>query len=439
MNKNEYRTSVRALLTVSVLAIAFSACRQSKPVPVTLSYFRLGWSQPDDLPSAEPLSQRFVRETGIQLKSLPVPETTRDQLELSRALLSDKSGPDVLGVDLIWAGALEPDLIDLRPFLAGEIGSIDPRLLPAYEVNGKLVAVPYSVQIGVLEYRTDLLRKYGFQQPPKTWDELERMALRIQAGERKAGNKDFWGYVWQGAAAEGLTCNAIEWQIAEGGGSIIEENGQITVNNPAVIRSWQRAKHWIGWISPPGVIAYRELDSINLFDSGKAAFNRVWGGTGITRTGQSRQAHWRSSLAEGRTGYTSIPGGPKGWAGTLGGSGLAISKHSRHQQEAIRLIRFLLKTQIEASSMEEKPIPNSPQLYTRPGLDEEGSRDDGRLFIARPSTVAGAQYEKVSKAYIEAVHSVLTGDQSAARAAARLQDDLTRILTSRPASPRASR
>ena len=35
-------------------------------------------------------------------------------------------------------------------------------------------------------------------------------------------------------------------------------------------------KHWIGWISPPSVLAYRETDSMNVFDLGGAAFNRAW-------------------------------------------------------------------------------------------------------------------------------------------------------------------
>src|SRR5215475_5661677 len=305
------------LLGILLLSLVMGACHTSKPEPTSLSYLRLGWSQPDDLPETDPLSQQFTRETGIHVRNLAVPETTLDQLELSRRLLKQVgSGPDVLNIDVIWPGVLEPDLVDLRHDLADEINSLEPQLLQNYTAKGKLVAIPYTVQIGVLEYRSDLLREYGYQHPPRTWDELETMAARIQAGERAKGNKDFWGYVWQGAAAEALTCNAIEWQAAQGGGRIIESNGTISVNNPAAIQSWQRAKHWIGWISSPSVLAYQEFDSMNAFDQGKAAFVRVWGGASITRMGLFRQVHWRNSLAPSRTGYTSIPGGGLG-AGTL--------------------------------------------------------------------------------------------------------------------------
>ena len=72
------------------------------------------------------------------------------------------------------------------------------------------MAIPYQVNVGALEYRRDLLRKYGYDRPPKTWNELERMAKRIQAGERAEGKKDFWGYVWQGMAGEALTHWALQ-------------------------------------------------------------------------------------------------------------------------------------------------------------------------------------------------------------------------------------
>jgi trehalose/maltose transport system substrate-binding protein len=132
------------------------------------------------------------------------------------------------------------------------------------------------------------------------------MAARIQAGERAKGRKDFWGYVWQGSASEGLTCNALEWQVAEGGGRIIEDDGTISVNNPATIRAWQRAARWIGWISPPGVVAYRETDSLNVWESGNAAFMRGW-------EWGYRLTHPHESPVRDKTGYTSMPGGPGGW------------------------------------------------------------------------------------------------------------------------------
>ena len=408
-------------------------CHASKQEPITLSYFRLGWSQPDDLPSTEPLSQQFTRETGIHLRSLPVPETTLDQLDLSRKLLKEgSSGPDVVNIDVIWPGVLERDLVDLRHELGDEITSLEPQLLRSYEVDGKLVAIPYTVQVGVLEYRNDLLREYGYQHPPRTWGELESMAARIQASERAKGNKDFWGYVWQGAATEALTCNGLEWQAAQGGGRIIENNRSISVNNPAAIRSWQRAKSWIGWISPPSVLAYQELDSINVFDKGGAAFGRVWGGAPITRIGLSRQLHWRSSLAQSKTGHTSIPGGPLGEAGTLGGSGLAISKHSSHRKEAIELVRFLIRAQIHSNQIEESAAVNQLEVYHAAFVSdknhnrEKAVRNRPRVLI-RPSSETGTQYEQVTKAYIDTVHSVLTGEKSAPDAAAALEKELVRI------------
>lgn len=434
--------SARAKRTsgIVLLALALGSCRQPGPDPVTLNYFRLGWSQPTGSPAAERLSEQFTRETGIHLKNFPVPETTLDQLDLSRKLLETGSGPDVLGVDLIWSGVLEHDLLDLRPYLATEISPLEPKLLPSYTVDAKLVAIPFQVQVGMLEYRADLLHEYGYDHPPRTWDELENMAGKIQAGERSKGKKDFWGYVWQGADTEALTCNALEWQVAEGGGRIIEDDRTISVNNPAAIRAWLRAKRWIGWISPPSVVSYRELDSKNVFDSGRAAFVRDWGGTTITPSLQSRMIYW-GSPPPGKIGYTSIPGGPGGWAGTLGGSGLAVSRNSPHPQEAIKLVKFLIRARTQLVE-EQNPSVDQPEIYNLPSISAPqshsaklGQRKSG--VVSRPSSVVGGKYEEVSKAYIVAVHSVLTGERRAPEAAAELEKQLIKITGFNTGPPRA--
>jgi trehalose/maltose transport system substrate-binding protein len=421
-------------------AMLLASCGSTQE-PVTLNYPH-GWSyQPDELATRAALSQQFTRETGIRVRDIPTPESTFDQLDVYRKLLRQgSSGADLLGIDLIWSDLLEPDLIDLRPYLASDISSVMPQLLPSYTVDGKVVALPYQVNIGSLEFRADLLREYGYDHPPKTWDELESMASRIQTGERAKGKKDFWGFVWQGAQAESLTCNALEWQFAEGGGRIVESGRTISVNNPAAIRAWQRARHWIGWISPPSVLAYHERDSMNVFDSGGAAFDRVWLGTSIARSGPSSQVHWRSLDPRVKAGFTSLPGGPGGSAGTLGGSGLAVSRYSAHPQEAVKLVRFLMHAQIESIEKRRSAPGSQPEFYNVPPVsDHPGKSIQNEAVVHRPSIETGSQYTQVSTTYVSAVRAVLTGRKGATEAAAELEKQLIQITGFRPGPPKAGK
>jgi trehalose/maltose transport system substrate-binding protein len=424
------RVSTRLLLLVSALI----GCHGPPREPVTLRY-TYSWNE--DKPKTRALLRRFTQETGIAVNSIPIPEYTSDYLELARKLLKDGSGADVLNIDLIWSPILEPDLLDLRPYLEPEIPQLEPQLLPSYNVNGKLVAVPFNVPLGALEYRTDLLQEYGYDHPPKTWSELETMAARIQAGERAKGTKDFWGYVWQGVAGEALTCNALEWQMAAGGGRIIEQDRTISVNNPEAIAAWQRARRWIGRISPPSVAAYRELDSRLVFDSGKAAFNRIWFLTPMTRSGQALRIGWLSSPPVVKTGFSRLPAGADGSAGTLGGTGTAVSLHSAHRKEAIALVRFQLRALMQANG--EESVSDGAAMQAKfsdtPSVTAaNGSPNQLTSIVARPSAAAGVAYKQVSKAYIDAVHSVLTGERQAPPAAAELEKRLIEI-TGFPAGP----
>ena len=422
-----------------------ASCRQPAREPVMLRYPHGYRFEPDEISKRAGLTQQFTQKTGIQIREMPQPETAFDQLDLWRKLLKPGiSGIDLLGIDLVWSAALEPDLVDLGPDSAREVSSLDQQLLPLYTVNGKLVAIPYQVTVGVLEYRSDLLQKYGYDHPPKTWDELERMARRIQSGERAKGSKDFWGYVWQGADSEALTCNALEWQSSEGGGRIIESDRTISVNNPAAIRAWQRARRWIGSISPPGVVAYREIDSMNVFGAGRAAFNRVWLGTTITRRGQSPQVYWRNLNPLVPTGFASLPGGRDGAADTVGGSGLAVSRYSEHRDEAIEFVRFLVRAQIQSNEDTKSVSPHRFEIANLSSVsnlhgDLQKPIQHGIDLVFRPSVEAGDRYRQVSAAYAAAVHAVLTGQKQAPEAAAELEKQLVQITGFRTGPPKTRR
>ncbi len=426
------RITISAVLAAGMALIG---CRQSPREPVTLRY-TYSWNE--DRPQTRALLEQFTSATGIRVRNIPIPEATREYLELARKLLADSSGADLLNIDLIWSATLEPNLIDLRPHLAAEITQIEPEVLTSYTVNGKLVAVPFNVPLGGLEYRTDLLREYGYHHPPRTWDELENMAVKIQTGERAKGKKDFWGYVWQGADSEALACNALEWQASAGGGRIIETDRTVSVNNPAAVAAWQRAKRWIGWITPPGVVAYREADSMLFFDSGKAAFSRIWLLTPMTRSGQARQTGSRSTPQKVPTGFARMPAGSAGSIGTLGGTGTAVSAHSAHREQAIELVRYQLRSLMQAGESEAASRSASQAEFSAPPslVGQAGSPASAPRIIARPSIPAGNNYKQLSRAYIDGVHAVLTGQREAPEVAGQLEKQFVELTGFRTGPPR---
>jgi trehalose/maltose transport system substrate-binding protein len=423
-------------ICIVLLSLLLEGCtKPSAHEPVTLTFLE-EWSNKTFSEARQQELQQFTRETGIRVSLLPSPESARQKLVLWRELLgTGASGPDVYGLDVIWPGMLGDYFVDLKPYFATELSLQFPALAASYTVDNKLVAMAYRPDIGLLYYRTDLLRQYGYREPPRTWDELERMAARIQAGERAKGKKQFWGFVWQGAADEGLTCDALEWQAGEGGGRIIEDDQVISVNNPQAIRSWQRAAHWVGSISPPGVVGYREWDSLNVWVAGDAAFMRNW----PSAYADSQAA---GSLIRNKFDIALLPGGKAGRVGTLGGWGLAISRFSAHPREALDLVRYLTRRdlQVKRSRLLTQP-PTLPELYSLPEVLEANPRFDVLSqafrtgFVTRPSNVAGKKYQEVTDAYIQAVHSVLTGEKTAPKAAAALQNDLVHITGFRTGRP----
>ena len=419
--------SVRCVggLWILLLLLGLGCSQPASHQPVTVTFLDVEWEASDKLAGLAKDLEEFTRETGIQVKRLPAPDASLSQLALWKELLQNgATAPDVVGIDVIWTGILDRYLMDLKPYFSSDLFSQDAVVVGSYTVEDKLVAIPHHAYVGVLLYRTDLLQRYGYHAPPQTWDELEKMATRIQAGERARGEKDFWGYVWQGGIDEDSTCAGLEWQASEGGGRIIEDDKTISVSNPQTIRAWQRAAHWVGSISPPGVIAYAKWDAENAWSSGKAAFFRGWVSdySLISLHPPPRNAT--------QFGVTSLPSGRAGRASTLGGNGLAVSRTSLHPREALELVRFLRRRDIQFMLVaEQSEPPKELVLYELPAIlnpfpksSKPGTRQ-ARL-IARPSVVAGQKYEEVTRAYIRALHSVLTGEQSASVVVPALSKEL---------------
>lgn len=374
-------------------------------------------------------AEAWAKSSGNEVKINKMPAAWDEALPLYQQLLSAQSADaDVLLLDVVWIGLLQNHLLDLNAELPKEdIAAHFPSTVAAGTVEGKFVALPWYTDTGLMFFRKDLLEKYG-KPVPRTWAELTETAKAVQEGERAAGNKDMWGFVWQGKSYEGLTCDAIEWVGSFGGGTIIDEKGNITIDNPKAAEALTLAKGWVNTISPQGVLNYDEESSRGAFEAGNAVFLRNWAYVWGTSQGKDQPL-------VGKVGVTALPVGAQGEksSGCMGTAHLGISKYTKNKEAAVSLLRFM-------SGLDEQKRRAIAGAYnpTISALYDDAEvlkalpflKDAQSAFAesaARPSAVTGSSYNRVSQAFYKAVHGVLAGEAEAAAALKTLAADLDKI------------
>jgi trehalose/maltose transport system substrate-binding protein len=374
-------------------------------------------------------AERWAKKTGNTIKVVTSPTSSSEKLALAQQLLAaGATDVDVFNVDVVWPGILGSFFLDLKPYLNGGDKQYFESMIANTTVGSQLVSLPWYTDAGLLYYRKDLLDKYQ-EKPPTTWAEMAATAKKIQDGERKAGAKELWGFVFQGKAYEGLTCNALEWIASYGGGTIVGADGKVTINNPQAAAALDAAAGWIGTITPPGVLNYEEEESRGVFQSGNAVFMRNWPyAYALSQAG--------NSPIKGKVAMTTLPkgeGASARGAATMGGWNLAVSKFSKHPKESADLAIYL-------TGPEEQKLravsggfqPTLPKLYE----DKEvlaANPSFAMLFgsfsssVARPSTPTKGSYNQVSSAFWTAAQSVLNKQAKGAAALAELAEKLEQL------------
>ena len=371
----------------------------------------------------------FEQKTGNHVEIVSMPSSTTNQFEQYRLWLSAQNADiDVYRTDVIWAPQLADHFVDLTEAAKDVVGDHFPAIIESQTVNGQLVALPVFTDAPALYYRKDLLDKYGAT-PPKTWAELTDTAKMIMDKEREAGNSQMWGFVFQGNAYEGLTCDALEWVMSNGGGQIVEPDGTISINNPKAAEILNFAKGWIGTISPEGVLSYQEEESRGVWQTGNSVFMRNWPYAYSLGNGDD-------SAVKGKFEVTTLPIGPSGErsAATLGGWNLAVSKYSQNQAEAIELVKFLASTESQKKyeALMLSHLPTIVSLYDDADIKAQQPiipqwKDVFLNAVPRPSAPTKQAYNEVSKEFWTAVHNTLAGDGTAEENLADLADTLEEL------------
>src|SRR5262245_3969563 len=138
-----------------------------------------------------------ARHPGVRVKAEALPWNTDEQRQFFVINLEGGNpGFDVMMLDVIWVPefARAGWLLDLTPKVdPSELRAFFPSAVEAATQDGRVWALPWNMNVGLLYYRSDLLAKHGLR-PPATWEELVVQAERIRAAER-SGRLD--GVLWQ--------------------------------------------------------------------------------------------------------------------------------------------------------------------------------------------------------------------------------------------------
>lgn len=200
-------------------------------------------------------------------------------------------------------------------------------------VGDALYGIPWYVDTRVLFYRTDLLRKAGYDQPPRSWEEWERALAAIK---REVG-PDRYAILLPLSEFEPLLALALQQP-----GPLLRDDGRwAAFSDPGFRRTLAFYARMFrdGWAPAQGDAQIANVWSE--FARGYFSFyiTGPWNiGEFKRRLPAERQADWMTAPLPG-------PYGPG--ASTAGGSSLVIFRSSRHAQAAWRLIEYLSEPDVQ--------------------------------------------------------------------------------------------
>lgn len=329
---------------------------------------------------------------------------------------------DVFDLDVIWpaefaqAGYLLPldrlieqDGIDTGKYIKGA--------LDAGNFGGQQWTMPKFIDAGLLFYRKDLVKE-----APKTWDDLIAQA-KATAG--KDGTK--FGYLMQAKQYEGLVCNFVEFAAAYGG-KILDEQGNVAVNNPGTIKGLKKMMEIVkSDFVPKNITTFTETESHTAFIEGQAPFIRNW-----PYQFALAQDATQSKIVD-KVAIAPLPAGDAGSAAALGGWLGGINKYTKHPKEAWEFLKFMTGAEGQKiSAVYGGLAPTLLPVYSDADVQKASPLFANQDFVngvsAAVSRPTSPIYPKISEVIQIEVSKALAGQQTAEQAAQNMETKMNELM-----------
>lgn len=276
-------------------------------------------------------------------------------------------------------------------------------------VNEKVYGIPWYVDTRVLYYRTDLLKKVGYEHAPQTWDELYDAA-------KKLAQQGKYGITLYQPQDNYQILLPFVWQ---NGGDILDENGNIIVNSPEFIEAFEfYARFFLEKLAPIGGGGNLFQD----FASGDTPmfFSGPWMVSLIRKQLPQIEGKWNVALMPKQKTRTSF----------LGGSNLVIFKDAKHKEAAWKFIEFLSRPDIQ---VEWYKIVNALPAVQKAWENETLQKDPmialfGMQLKDAKAPVNRPEFQEISVAIDRRVEEAIYSKKAPKEAVEDLAKDIKRIL-----------
>jgi multiple sugar transport system substrate-binding protein len=329
-------------------------------------------------------------------------------------------GYDVILFDVIWLAefASRGHLLEVSDRFSSDTERlVFPGAWTTVDYQSRRYGMPWILDTKYLFFNRDILKNAGFNEPPKTWEELV-----IQARTIKDKGIVEYPLVWSWSQSEAMICDLATLTIAFGGDLV--HAGNPTIAEPAARAAIEFMVSTLkDGLTNPASLNYLEEDVRREFSNGKAAFALNWS----YMNGLANDP--TESKVAGSVGVIASPGTDGGaWVSAINGSmGLGIPVNSRHPDEAWDYISFVSDPFVQVKHAR-LSLPIWQAAFStsavRDGQEDlvDAAREALSVMKARPKTPV---YIEVSKILQTSVHSVLLQksdlDNALADAARRME------------------
>lgn len=368
------------------------------------------------------VSQFNAQNNGVHVTyNSNAPSATDQLLTIVTTMLRARSSTiDVFPMDIIWPAEFGSNgwtvpIDDKWP--ASDRANYLSGPLAGCTYNGKLWAAPKYTDVGLIYYRTDIIKT-----PPNTWDELTSMAKASSPSKTK------FGYIWQGSQYEGLVCDFVEVLYGYGGNVLDPNNPKsVTVNSPEGVQALTEMVSWVGTISPAAVTTYQEPQTLAAWQDGDSTFMRNW--------------PYAISLSNDPT-ASKIPNKfdehPMLYGGTntvghsnIGGWQLGINAYTKNPDAAWKFVQFQIAPAAQKTfALQLSLLSTYKGVYTDPDVLAKVpffGKVQPIVQNALPRPVSPF-YPDITIAIQQRVHAALVKTTSPSAALAALQSDLQTIV-----------